>query len=266
MAKRPISKRNGRRGRPPSSNDPERTKRNIVAVATHEFAENGLSGARVDEIAARTRTSKRMIYYYFGSKEGLYLAVLEAAYRHIRGSEGELRVDHLSPEEGLAQLVGSTFDYHLSNPDFARLVMNENMHRGEFIRQSKIIQKLNLPAIAAVRSLYERGRRAGLFRSGVDPVELHWAISALCLFNVSNRHTFSIIFKRDLGSPAVVAARRRLYRPLHRGHDAGRSSAARSGPFRGAGARPAAVLRHLAAALELQEVREIRVSRPAAGQ
>ncbi|MBM3538813.1 MAG: TetR/AcrR family transcriptional regulator [Alphaproteobacteria bacterium] len=197
-----------KRGASQRTNDPERTKRDIVTVATHEFAENGLSGARVDEIAARTKTSKRMIYYYFGSKEGLYLAVLEEAYRHIRNIEGELKVDHLSPDEGLAQLVRSTFDYHLANPDFARLVMNENMHRGEFIGQSTIIQKLNLPAIQSVRSLYERGRKADVFRDGIDPVELHWTISALCLFNVSNRYTFSIIFKRDLGSAPVLAARR----------------------------------------------------------
>ena len=200
--------RKKKRGPPQRTNDPERTKRDIVAVATHEFAENGLMGARVDEIAARTKTSKRMIYYYFGSKEGLYLAVLEEAYRHIRNIEGELKVDHLSPADGLAQLVRSTFDYHLANPDFARLVMNENMHRGEFIGQSQIIQKLNIPAIQSVRSLYERGRKSGVFREGVDPVELHWTISALCLFNVANRYTFSIIFKRDLGSPAVLAARR----------------------------------------------------------
>jgi AcrR family transcriptional regulator len=200
--------RKKKRGVPQRTNDPERTKHDIVAVATHEFAENGLSGARVDEIAARTKTSKRMIYYYFGSKEGLYLAVLEEAYRHIRNIEGELVVDHLSPEEGLAQLVRSTFDYHLANPDFARLVMNENMHRGEFIGQSTIIQKLNVPAIQSVRSIYERGRKGGVFRDGIDPVELHWIISALCLFNVSNRYTFAIIFKRDLGSAPVLAARR----------------------------------------------------------
>ncbi len=203
-----MKTRKKKRGAPQRTNDPERTKRDIVAVATHEIAENGLSGARVDEIAARTKTSKRMIYYYFGSKEGLYLAVLEDAYRHIRSIEGELKVDHLSPEEGLAQLVRSTFDYHLANPDFARLVMNENMHRGEFIGQSTIIQKLNVPAIQSVRSLYERGRKAGVFRDGVDPVELHWTISALCLFNVSNRYTFSVIFKRDVGSASVLAARR----------------------------------------------------------
>ena len=203
-----MSTRKKKRGPPQRTNDPERTKHDIVAVATHEFASNGLSGARVDEIAARTKTSKRMIYYYFGSKEGLYLAVLEEAYRHIRGIEAQLKVDHLSPEEGLAQLVRSTFDYHLANPDFARLVMNENMHRGEFIGQSTIIQKLNIPAIQSVRTLYERGRKTGVFRDGVDPVELHWSLSALCLFNVSNRYTFSIIFKRDLGSPAVLAARR----------------------------------------------------------
>jgi AcrR family transcriptional regulator len=151
-----------------------------------------------------------MIYYYFGSKEGLYLAVLEEAYRHIRKIEGELKVDHLSPEEGLAQIIRSTFDYHIANPDFARLVMNENIHRAEFLARSKIIQKLNVPAIDSVRTFYERGCQAGIFRKGLDPIDLHMSISALCYFNVSNRHTFSIIFKRDMGAPKQLAARREV--------------------------------------------------------
>lgn len=192
----------------PRTNDPDRTMQNILEVATEEFASKGLSGARIDEIAASTRTSKRMIYYYFGSKEGLYIAVLEEAYRRIRAIEAELHLEDLPPEDALRKLVGFTCDYQLANPDFIRLVMTENIHRGEFLAQSKTIQQLNVPAINAVKDVYRRGVEAGVFRSHVDPVDLHMSISALCFFNVSNRHTFSLIFKRDLESPAAIVARR----------------------------------------------------------
>ena len=192
----------------PRTNDPERTMADILAVATREFAEKGLAGARIDDIAEAMRTSKRMIYYYFGSKEALYIAVLEEAYRRIREIEAGLHLEDLAPEDALRKLVGFTVDYQLANPDFIRLVMNENIHRGEFLAQSKTIQQLNVPAINAVREVYERGVKTGVFRSGVDPVDLHMSISALSFFNVANRHTFALIFKRDLESPAAIVARR----------------------------------------------------------
>lgn len=192
----------------PRTNDPERTMQNIMEVATQEFSNKGLTGARIDEIAALTRTSKRMIYYYFGSKEGLYIAVLEEAYRRIRQIESELHLEDLPPVEALRTLVGFTCDYQLANPDFIRLVMNENIHNGEFLAQSRTIQELNVPAINAVRAVYERGCAEGVFRPDIDPVDLHMSISALCFFNVSNRHTFALIFKRDLDTPEAIAARR----------------------------------------------------------
>ena len=189
-------------------NDPDRTMANILEAATAEFADKGLAGARIDEIAALTSTSKRMIYYYFGSKEGLYLAVLENAYRRIRRIEAELHLEDLAPEQALRTLVGFTVDYQLANPDFIRLVMNENMHRGEFISRSTTIQALNIPVIHAVRDVYQRGVASGVFRPDVDPVDLHMSISALCFFNVANRHTFGAIFKRPLDSADATAQRR----------------------------------------------------------
>ena len=180
----------------------------IVEVATKEFADKGLSGARIDDIAASTRTSKRMIYYYFTSKEGLYVAVLEEAYRRIRSIESDLHLEDLEPEDALRKLVGFTFDYQLANPDFIRLVMNENIHNGEFLAQSRTIQRLNVPIINAVQGVYERGVAAGVFRRNLDAIDLHMSISALCFFNVSNRHTFSLIFKRDLDTPRAIAQRR----------------------------------------------------------
>jgi AcrR family transcriptional regulator len=193
----------------PRVNDPERTMAGILEVATTEFAEKGLAGARIDEIAAATQTSKRMIYYYFGSKEGLYLAVLEQAYARMRATEGELHLAELPPVLALQRLVEFTFDHHQSNPGYIRLVMSENMERGQHIARSRRIQELNVPAIAAIRELYERGVREGVFRPGLDPVDIHASISALTFFNVSNQHTFGLIFKRDMQAPANLAARRR---------------------------------------------------------
>lgn len=190
------------------TNDPERTKANIMQVAAAEFGEKGLAGARIDEIAAATQTSKRMIYYYFGSKEGLYLAVLEESYRKVREVEAELHLEDLEPEQALRRLVAFTFDHHLNDENYIRLVMSENINRGQFLAQSPRIQELNVPAIAAIRKLYERGVRQGVFRSGLDAVDIHASISALSFFNVSNRHTFGMIFKLDPRSPAYVAQRR----------------------------------------------------------
>ena len=193
----------------PRTNDPERTMAEILEAATAEFAAKGLSGARIDEIAATTRTSKRMIYYYFGSKEGLYIAVLEASYAKMRRIESELRLDDMEPEAALRELVGFTFDHHQGNQDYIRLVMSENMHRGEYLRQSKTIQNLNVTAIDAIRRLYQRGVAQGVFRPGLDAIDIHASISALTFFNVSNQYTFGLIFRQDGQTPEALAERRR---------------------------------------------------------
>lgn len=203
----------GRSGKPAAkettrTNDPERTKANILEVAASEFGEKGLAGARIDEIAALTQTSKRMIYYYFGSKEGLYLAVLEESYKRVRDIEAELHLQDLEPEQALRRLVAFTFDHHLSHENYIRLVMSENINRGQYLAQSQRIQELNVPAIAAIRHLYQRGIKSGLFRKGLDPVDIHASISALSFFNVSNRHTFGLIFKLDTASQAYNTHRR----------------------------------------------------------
>jgi AcrR family transcriptional regulator len=190
------------------TNDPDRTKADIIEIATHEFSEKGLSGARIDEIAERTRTSKRMIYYYFESKEGLYRAVLEACYRRIRTIEATLDLENKPPLEALAQNVRFTFDYQLANPDFIRLVMVENIHHGSHIASLSSTQQEGMSSIDTLRGIVERGVREGVMRKDIDPIDLHMSISALCFFNVANRHTFSTIFKLDMTSPAATAARR----------------------------------------------------------
>ncbi|MBT2789046.1 MULTISPECIES: TetR/AcrR family transcriptional regulator [unclassified Halomonas] len=182
-------------------NDPESVRADILAVATREFSEKGLSGARIDEIAEKTRASKRMIYYYFNDKETLYLHTLEAAYQKVRLQEAELDLDHLAPLEALSRLVRFTFCHHAKNPDFIRLVMIENIHHGRFLAQSELIQSLNAGVIDALTNVYARGLEAGCFREGLDPRELHWLISALSFFNVSNQHTFSRIFDWQQAAP-----------------------------------------------------------------
>ena len=202
-SKKGVAQRSAKR-----TNDPERTTADILEVATREFAENGLAGARIDAIAAAMQTSKRMIYYYFGSKEGLYVAVLEEAYRRMREMEQALHLEDLQPEDALRKLVGFTVDYQLAHPEYIRLVMNENMHRGTYIAQSKLIQKMNVPAIEGLRGVLDRGVKAGAFRTGLDAVDVHMSISALSVFNVANKHTFSVLFRRDMDSTRALIARR----------------------------------------------------------
>jgi AcrR family transcriptional regulator len=190
------------------TNDPQRTRADILEVATHEFSQKGLSGARIDEIAERTRTSKRMIYYYFESKEGLYAAVLEECYRRIRKIETTLDVEHMEPMQALREHVRFTFDYQMENEDFIRLVMVENIHHGEHVARLSAGQQSEMGAITTLRSIVERGVAAGVMRRDIDVIDLHMSISAMCFFNVSNRHTFSIIFKVDMTSTAATRARR----------------------------------------------------------
>jgi AcrR family transcriptional regulator len=182
----------------PRINDPARTMSDIIAVATEEFADKGLSGARIDEIAALTQTSKRMIYYYYGSKEGLYLAVLEDAYARTRSAESGLHLDDEEPVEALKKLVSFSIDYKLAHPEFVRLVMTENIHSAEYLKKSKTAVHMNTPAIDLLKRIYDRGVATGDFRAGIEAFDLHMAISALSLYNVSNMPTVEAIFKRDI--------------------------------------------------------------------
>ncbi len=192
------------------SRDPEHTKRAIIEAAIAEFSEKGFSGGRVDDIAARTSTTKRMIYYYFGGKEQLYAAVLEKMYGGIRDAEQQLRLDALAPAEAIRRLVEMTFDYHAAHPEFVRLVSVENIHEGKHVAASPAIRRRNAAVIGMIRSVLAQGEKAGVFRAGVDPLDLHMLISGFCFYRVSNRHTLAAIFGRDLLSPDCTAAHRRM--------------------------------------------------------
>lgn len=180
-------------------NDPDATKANILEVATQEFAELGFDGARIDAIADRTKTSKRMIYYYFQNKKGLYQAVLLEYYRRLRSAEAQLDLEHLPPLEAITKLSHFTFDYHLNNADVVRLVMVENIAKGRHIHEMSL-EPLNSVLIKSLKEICERGYEAGVMRK-LDPMQLYMSIASLAFFNVSNRYTFSKIFKIDMVSP-----------------------------------------------------------------
>jgi len=188
---------------PDRQRDAERTRAEILEVATREFADRGFNGARVDDIAARTRTTKRMIYYYFGGKEQLYIAVLERAYATIREAEQTIDVEHLDPVTAIRRLAEITFDHHEAHPDFIRLVSTENIHRAEHLSRAQDLVTLNTPAIRLIQGILERGRAAGAFQRDVDAVDVHMMISAYCFFRVANQHTFGTIFGRDLMAPGT---------------------------------------------------------------
>jgi len=190
-----------------STRDPERTRAAILNAATQEFTAKGLTGARVDAIAKRARVNKRMIYHYFGDKDGLYLAVLEATYEAIRAAELALHLTDRDPVEVMRELVLFTWRYFLAHPEFLSLLGTENLHKAAYLKRSKRIRELHSPLVGMISLLLERGAKARVFRAGVDPVELYVTIAALGFFYLSNRHTLSTIFGRDLAAPKSIAAR-----------------------------------------------------------
>jgi AcrR family transcriptional regulator len=192
----PAAAANGERLR-----DAERTRSEILEVATKEFARQGYDGARVDEIAALTRTTKRMIYYYFGGKEQLYIAALEKAYTDVRTAEATIDVTHLAPLEAVRTLAELTFDHHDAHPDFIRLVSIENIHRAEHLRKSDVLANLAAPVSDLTSQILAAGRASGEFVTSADAVDLHMIISAFCFFRVANQHTFGTLFERDLTAP-----------------------------------------------------------------
>ena len=204
-ATQPVREPVAERGR-----DAERTRAEILDVATAEFAAHGYNGARVDEIAALTHTTKRMIYYYFGGKKQLYVATLERAYARIRAAEQQVDVAHLDPVSAIRRIAEITFDHHEAHPDFIRLVCIENVHNGENVKELVSLVDLNTPIIRMLEDLLVRGRREGIFRTGVDAIDVHLMISSFCFFRMANRYTFGAIFGVDFSDPAVRKRHRKL--------------------------------------------------------
>ncbi len=189
--------------------NPQRTREQILDAARVEFSDKGLEGARVDEIARRAGANKRMLYHYFGNKEDLFLAVLERAYAEIRRHENELNLKALDPIEGMRRLVGFTFNYFVDNPYWISLLNSENLHHARHLRKSTAIRKMHSPLLDLIEDLLDRGQAAGVFRSGVDPVQLYISVAALGYFYFSNLNTLGTIFGRDLLAETALEERHR---------------------------------------------------------
>lgn len=175
-----------------------RVRQKIIDAARVLFAEKGYSGTTVDEIASKAKTTKPMLYYYFGKKEGLFSAVLEDVYAGMREIENSLRVIDLPAVDAMRRAVQLTFDYHADHPEWVRLISIANIHYAKHIRASNTIASRNVPIIEIMRNLLRQGTQEGVFRSDVDPLHLHLLIISLCYYRVSNRHTWKVIFRRDL--------------------------------------------------------------------
>ena len=182
----------------PAERNPERTSSAILQAAIKEFSENGYGGARVDEIARRAGANKRSLYYHFGDKEALYLAVLEGAYFDIRTAEARLQLLSRDPVEGIRDLCHFTWEYYLAHPEFLSLLNTENLMRAKHLKRSARIFKLHSPFVETLRDLLERGAASGQFRRDADPVRVYITIASLGFFYLSNRWTLSTIFGRDL--------------------------------------------------------------------
>jgi AcrR family transcriptional regulator len=187
--------------------DADRTQQAILRAAMAEFSESGLAGARMESIAERAGINKRLIYYYFGNKEALFLAALETTYADIREAERALRLESLGPVDAVRRLVAFTWEHYLQHPEFLTLLNNENLHRAKHLKHSKRIREMNSPLVKLLGEVLERGRREGTFRAGVDPVHLYISIAGLAYFYLSNNSTLSTIFARDLMSPKALSER-----------------------------------------------------------
>jgi TetR/AcrR family transcriptional regulator len=189
--------------------DPDRTRTAILAAAQDEFAAKGLFGGRVNAIARRAGANKRMIYHYFGSKDGLYLAALERVYEGLRGSERKLNLDHLEPALAIKRLVEFNFDYSRRHPELISLINSENLHRARHLARSKKVRELHSPFVHLIGDILRRGVAKGVFRPCLDPVDVYITIAAVGYFYLSNNWTLSTIFGRDLGTPAANRRRKR---------------------------------------------------------
>lgn len=191
----------------PRTRDAEATKARILDAAKKEFAKNGLGGARVDDIAEKAKANKRMIYHYFDSKEGLFQTVLEQAYVDIRTAEQKLNLDHLEPKVALEKLARFTWSYYLKNPEFITLVNSENLHRAKHLKKSEVVKVYSRKFVSMVEGILARGVATGVFRPGIDPVQLNITMAAISYYYMTNRFTGSIVFERDLMAKEALEER-----------------------------------------------------------
>ncbi len=183
--------------------DPERTRQKILDAATSEFTKHGLGGARVDRIAKRAGTNERMLYYYFNSKDALFLTVLEEVYIQLAKAEKALELDHLEPVEAITKLVEFIWNYYIAHPEFISLINSENLHEAKYLKKSKRLAELVSPVQENISAIVRRGQESGIFRGSLDPAEVYITLVALNYYYLSNRFTLSTVLARDLFSPVA---------------------------------------------------------------
>jgi AcrR family transcriptional regulator len=199
-----------RRGVPESSTGGNRARQSIIDAGTVLFAERGYCETRVEQIVLRAKTTKPMLYYYFGSKDRLFAAVLENVYARMRTIEQSLELSGLPAMEAMRRVVQVTFDYSAENPDWIRLISIANIHYAKHIVGSQTIAPKNAPIIEIMKVLLKRGVEEGVFRKDVDPLHLHLLIISLCYYRVSNRHTWKVIFRRDIEQGVEIKRQRAM--------------------------------------------------------
>lgn len=193
--------------RKPQVRDPDATQARILVAATQEFARYGLGGARVDRIATRAKSNKRMLYHYFGNKDELFRITVENAYAQFRNAEAALQLDNMEPVMAIRRLVAFTWDYFLENPEFITLVNSENLHKAKHLKASKTTPDMSRKFVGRMQSLLKRGEQAGVFRQDLDPVQVNISIAAIGYYYLTNRYTAAIVFERDMMSKDALAAR-----------------------------------------------------------
>jgi TetR/AcrR family transcriptional regulator len=198
----------------PRKRDAVATRAILLKAALTEFCEKGFSGARTSDIAELAGCNIRMLYHYFGSKEGAYLAALEHVYEQVRSHEESLDLLHLDPVEGIVALIEFTHDYMVSHQEFIRMMGIENIHHGKFLRQSKSVPQAAMPLMDSIKALLERGQVQGVFRKNVDPLQLYVSILSLCYLHSSNKYTLSITFGEDLTDANWLTERRKHAREM----------------------------------------------------
>lgn len=188
--------------------DPVKSKHKILQAAVTEFCRHGYSGARVERIAAKSKSNLRMIYHYFGDKERLYLAVLESAYSRIREQEGKLDLPQAVPAEGMRALIRFTFDFFAANTDVLAIINGENTLRARYLRKLPNVRAMTVPLIDTISNMLEQGEHERVFRRDLDPIQIYVSLVALSQLHILNQHTLSVIFDTDLAEPNWLAARR----------------------------------------------------------
>lgn len=207
MKTRKSAKAKPAKARQTRNADATRTK--ILLVAISEFGERGFAAASTDDMAERCGVNKRMIYYYYGSKEGLYLAALEAVFENLVAREREIKVEDLDPAAAIEAIINLKIDYYLENPHFVSFLSMENFYKARHLRKSKKLASFRATLTDLITRILKRGQRSGQFRTDVEPVDFYVSMCALCIMYFSNQHTFGVIFEREMMTRANLERRRR---------------------------------------------------------